>query len=97
MATKKVTLYVHTVCREWDPEPKIYISDTSLDGCADYTLLCSREVEMDIPEFDALGLMIESLEAGIKKERAESQSRVNGLLDRLSKLKAIGHDSEVVV
>lgn len=97
MATKKVTLYVHTVCRSWDSEPRLYISDTDLGTCDDYTLLCTREVEMDIPEFNALGMMIETIEAGIQKERAESQSRINILLDRLSKLKAIGHDSEVVV
>ena len=96
MAKQLMTLYIHSVYRSWDSEPKIDISNTNLGDCDNYTLLGTREVEIDIPEFDALGMMVETIEAGIKKERAESQSRVNILLDRLSKLKAIGHDSEVV-
>lgn len=96
MAKQLMTLYIHSVCRSWDSEPKIDISNTNLGACDDYTLLGTREVEIDIPEFDALGLMVETIEAGIKKEQAASQSRINILLDRLSKLKAIGHDSEVV-
>lgn len=92
MAKQTFTLYVHAITRKWDPEPEISISDMSMEGCEDYALICTREVEIDIPEFDSRGLMIQALERGIQKERAESQSRVNILLDRISKLKCITHD-----
>lgn len=92
MAKQKVTLYVHTILRTWATEPELFIAGQDMSSVEDYTLICTREAEIDIPEYDARGLMIESLEASIKKERAESQSRVNILLDRISKLKAIGHE-----
>jgi len=51
------------------------------------------EVELDVPDStDTRQAEIDALEAGVQKERAESQSRVNLLLDRISKLKAITHD-----
>ena len=92
MAKQTFTLYVHAITRKWDPAPEISISDLNMSGSEDYTLICKREVEIDIPEFDARNLMIESLEAGIQKERADSQVRVNILLDRISKLKALTHE-----
>lgn len=58
-------------------------------------LLKEVEVEADVPEFDLVSLEIDSLEKSIQKERADSQVRVSILLDRLSKLKAIGHDEPV--
>ncbi len=58
-------------------------------------LLCEVEVEADVPSFDIVMLEIENLEAAVQKEKADSQVRVNILLDRLSKLKAIGHDAPV--
>lgn len=96
MAKQTFTLYVHAITRKWGPTPEISISDVNMSCCGDYTLICEREVEIDVPEFDARNLMIESLEANVQKERAESQSRVNILLDRISKLKAITHEVEVV-
>lgn len=92
MAKQTVTLYVHTILRTWALEPELFIAGQNMGACDDYTLICTRDVEIDIPEYDARGMMIESLEASIKKERAESQSRVNILLDRISKLKAITHE-----
>lgn len=92
MAMQKVTLYVHTIIRSWDPEPEIFVASHNMGSVDDYTLICTREVEIDIPEFDARGLMIEKLESDVKKERADSQVRVNILLDRISKLKCITHD-----
>lgn len=95
MAMQKVTLYVHTIMRAWANEPELFIASQDMGSCDDYTLICTRDVEIDIPEYDARGMMIESLEASIQKERAESQSRVNILLDRVSKLKAITHEVAV--
>lgn len=50
------------------------------------------EQEIDFPEIDTRQSQIDSLEAQVQEERAQSQSRVNLLLERISTLKAIGHD-----
>jgi len=92
MAIQKVTLYVHSLVRSWKPEPEIFVAGQNMGSIDDYTLICTRQVDIDIPEFDATGLLIEKLEAEVQKERAESQSRVNILLERISKLKAITHE-----
>ena len=55
-------------------------------------LLQEVECEFDVPEFDLRQIEIDALEASVKQERADSQVRVNLLLDRISKLQAIGHD-----
>jgi hypothetical protein len=95
MAKQMVTLYVHTIMRTWATEPELFISGRDMSSVDDYTLICTREAEIDIPEYDTRGLMIESLKASIKKERADSQSRVNILLDRISKLKCLTHEVPV--
>jgi hypothetical protein len=53
----------------------------------------STEVEIDFPEIDTRQLQIDALEAQVQQERAECQGRVNLLLERISKLRAIGHDA----
>lgn len=55
-------------------------------------LIAVKEVEIDVPEDDLDLLEIEALEAKIVKEKGESQHKANLLLDRISKLKAIGHE-----
>lgn len=56
-------------------------------------LLKEVECEFDVPEFDLRAMEIDALEECVKSERADSQVRVNVLLDRISKLKAIGHEA----
>lgn len=51
-----------------------------------------QDVEIDWPEIDTRQMQIDALEEQIIKERGESQARVNLLLDRISKLQAIGHE-----
>lgn len=92
MAMQKVTLYAHALMRTWSTEPELFIAGQDMSSLEDYTLICTREVDIDIPEFDATGLLIEKLEADVQKERADSRIRVNILLDRISKLKAITHE-----
>lgn len=58
-------------------------------------IIGTTEVEVDVPAFNIISLEVEGLEKAIQKEKADSQVRVNILLDRLSKLKAIGHDAPV--
>ena len=54
--------------------------------------LGQSEVEIDWPDISTSQIQIEALEAQIQNERADSQARVNILLDRISKLKAITHE-----
>lgn len=51
-------------------------------------------IEAEVPEFDLATLEIDCLEKAIQREKADSQVRQSILLDRISKLKAIGHDQE---
>lgn len=55
-------------------------------------LLKKVECEFDVPDFDLRSMEIEALEKSVIAEKADSQVRVNILLDRISKLKAITHE-----
>lgn len=55
-------------------------------------LLQEVECEFDVPEFDLRQMEVDALESQVKQERADSQVRVNLLLERISKLQAIGHE-----
>jgi hypothetical protein len=59
---------------------------------SEWRVVSKIDVPVVIPQLDLDTLEIEGLEAALQKDRAESQSRQNILLDRISKLKAIGHD-----
>ena len=64
-----------------------------MDHCqADIVLLGETHVEISYPEVDTRQAQIDALESKIEKERTDSQARVNLLLDRISKLKAISHE-----
>lgn len=96
MAKQIFTLYVSASTREWEfGSIKVTDYDPTPHPEFKQTLISSHEVELDIPEFDIASIAINGLESEIQKERADSQVRVNILLDRISKLKAIGHDVEV--
>lgn len=56
-------------------------------------LLGEVDCEFDVPDFDLRGIEIESLEASIQVEKAESQIRINHMLDRISKLKCLTHEA----
>lgn len=78
---------------------KIHINDFNLalpqgSRPSDYVLLGVTLQAIEVPEIDHVPLQVEELERSVKMERAESQSRVNFLLERISKLKAIGHDQD---
>ena len=64
-------------------------STTALIGCR---LIREVECEFDVPEFDLRAMEIDALEKSVIAEKADSQVRVNILLDRISKLKAITHE-----
>lgn len=58
----------------------------------EWVLIETTVVEVDVPEIDTRQVQIDLLEERIKKERTESQGRINLLLERISKLRAITHE-----
>lgn len=60
-------------------------------------ILClgERDIEIDFPDVDTRQMQIDALESAVQAERAESQSRVNLLLDRISSLKCLTHEVAV--
>lgn len=99
MAMQTFTLYICKDISEWGPG-KVHVNDFDMSKpCgnrpADYVLLGTIQQPIDVPEIDTTTAQMQALDDAIQKERADSQVRVNILLDRLSKLKAIGHDAPV--
>ena len=93
MAIIKKTVFLH---HEVDGDKAAYvIRDQDFSCLQQYTLLATQEIEFDIGDFDGREKEIEVVEKALETVRAQSQSQINLLLDRLSKLKAIGHDVEV--
>jgi hypothetical protein len=56
------------------------------------TLLCTQEIELDVPEFDIVNIQIDGIDKQIAKIRAAAQMEVNGLEQRKQELLAIGHE-----
>lgn len=56
-------------------------------------VLCSITYE-DVPDVDPRAALIGKLEQQITKERAESQRKVNHLLDQISKLQCLEYQPE---
>ena len=95
MAKQIFTLYI---CKDISQfgAGKVHLNDFDLSRPfgskpSDYILLGKIDQEIDVPEIDVTQIQIDAMEKSVQLERAESQSRVNLLLDRISKLKAIGH------
>lgn len=84
-------MYVH---RHADGLDKLHAADMSEYG--DHWGVCLGPVEVkceyDAPDTDPVQAMIETLERRIDKERADSQVRINILLDRIGQLKCLPHD-----
>ncbi|WAX22819.1 hypothetical protein MAJJADAN_00057 [Pseudomonas phage Amjad_SA] len=93
MAMQKFTLYISASTREWD-FGEISFTDYDPTPHPDFqrALICIREVEVDVPEFDPRPQAVAVLQAQVDKERADSQVRISLLLERISKLQAIGHE-----
>lgn len=93
MAIIKKTIYLHH--RVSGEKAEFYAGEQDFSVLEHYTLLATQEVEFNIGDFDGRAREIESVEKALDDFRAKSQSHINLLLDRLSKLKAIGHDAPV--
>lgn len=96
MAKQTVTLHMYTRTEEYYPGGNLTVFDADFrntPSCMKGMIwLGSQDVEFDVPDVDLRKSRIEELEAQVKQERADSQVRVNLLLERISKLQAIGHD-----
>jgi len=95
MAKELVTLHIYASTSEWTPGE---ITVTNIDyrgipACMkDLTYLGSQSVALSWADIDIEQARIDSLEQQIRDERASSQVKITGLLDRISKLQAIGHE-----
>lgn len=96
MATKKFTVYLYQSTEPWDADDPVKMLCFKAEN-SDYAVFIGEaEVEVEIPEMSRSDLVISQIaaaQAKIEKERADSQLRVNRLLDRISKLQAIGHEA----
>jgi hypothetical protein len=95
MAKKTITLHMYESTGDFNVGERLVISQDWRENpncMKDRIWLGSQDVQIDIPEIDTRQAQIDALGAQIQQERADSQIRVNRLLDRISKLQAIGHD-----
>lgn len=92
---KLVTLHMYESTNDW-AKGTLYVDEydmrNSKDLMRERVWIGQTEVEIDFPEIDTRQAQIDKLEAQVQEERAQSQLRVNLLLERISKLQAIGHD-----
>lgn len=68
------------------------VSSVDLSCLDHHTAIVNVEVEFDIGDFDSRLAEIGNLEKTLESVRAESQQKINLLLERISNLKAIGHE-----
>jgi hypothetical protein len=86
------TVYVMAITSLYS-EPRIALSEVDMSEHLDsYHLLCTQEVEFDVPEFDVVNIQIDCIDKQIAKIRADAQMQVNGLEQRKQELLAIGHE-----
>lgn len=98
MAMQKFKMFITKSIRSWD-EGRISVNDFNMaeeiqGRPVTHILIGEQEIDVDVPDVDTRQIHIDVLNAQISKERAESQSRVNIMLDRISKLTCITHESE---
>lgn len=95
MAKQKFTVWLHKNLEGSFEEGRVWLCESNIAGtkCFEGSIsLGSVEIEIEVPEVDTRQAAIDALQQQIKKERADSEVRVNLLLDRISKLQAIGHE-----
>lgn len=96
MALKTVTLHMYAKTGQFDAAGATDVWTNDFRGNAvcmkDRVWIGQQDVELDFPEVDTRQLQIDALNEQVQRERADSQVRVNLLLERISKLQAIGHD-----
>lgn len=92
MTVQTVTLHMYESTNFFNPGKK-EVSGYDMRGIDSFMSgriwLGTVDVEIDFPEVDTRQAQIDALEQRINKERAESQSRVNLMLEQISKLQAL--------
>ena len=99
MAKQTITLHMYELTYEWSKGERLvdqFDMRKNPDLMKNHIWIGQCKVEIDFPEVDTRQLQIDALEAQVKQERAESQSRINLLLERISKLQAIGHEEQML-
>lgn len=90
MATLTQTIYLTwATC---GTHSEFSVSNIDLSILKNHTAVSNVEVTFDIGDFDNRLAEIEQLEQVIEETRAESQAKINLLLERISNLQAIGHE-----
>lgn len=95
MAKQTITLHMYEGTGPWNPGSReVFESDMrDIPSFMEYRIyIGATATEIDWPEIDTRQLQIDALEAQIKRERIDSETKVNLLLDRISKLRAIAHE-----
>lgn len=93
MALQKFTVYVCASLNDYNfGQVQILSFDPAGSQYTKAALISTHEIELDVPAFDIREQAIAVLEKEIQKERADSQAKINLLLERISNLQAIGHE-----
>lgn len=88
----KIKLYVHQMPGK---EQTVEITDMTRHGWYG-VCLGVREVEVEVEPFDVdpVAAMVSALEDRIEQERADSQQRINVLLDQISSLQCLEYQPD---
>ena len=96
MSKQTVTLHIYARIGEYDKPGTITVFDCDMrksPTCMrDMVWLGTQDVEIDIPEIDTTAAQIDALQDQIKQARTQFEQTQNLLLERISKLRAIGHE-----
>lgn len=93
MALQKFTVYVCASLEQWRfGQVTLTSYDPTPHPQFEQALISTHEIELDVPAFDIREQAIVVLQNEIQKERADSQAKINLLMERISNLQAIGHE-----
>lgn len=96
MSKRTVTIHVYAKIGQHDKPGSLAVFDCDMRGnetcMRSLAWLCSQEVELDIPEHDITEIQVDAFQAQIKQARTQFEQTQNLLLERISKLRAIGHE-----
>lgn len=98
MAKQKFKMWMHKNIDGTFDSGEVWLAQCNLAGTKcfeDCVALGQVEFELDVPEVDTRQLQIDALNDQIQRERADSQVRVNLLLERISKLQCLAHEVDV--
>lgn len=94
MAKQVITLHLYESTASYNPGHRFTCEADFRGGefMKDHIWLGQQDVEIDWPEIDTRQAQIDELERQVVVERGQAEHRVNLLLERISKLQAIGHE-----